>query len=131
MLTRRSTTTTATSRQTSRWSWLWCLTGSFSSSSTSLKAGRTGRRRGGLDFCRRPGSGFSHFLPVHFVSGVFQFSVTQGLGRWHQFGSPARLYVRAGKSLVVSGGSSKTEGSPDPSATISLFASAIEHLLDE
>jgi hypothetical protein len=36
-----------------------------------------------------------------------------------------------GKSLVVSGGSSKTEGSPDPSATISLFASAIEHLLDE
>ena len=37
------------------------------------------------------------FLPVHFVSGVFQFSVTQGLGRWHQFGSPARLYVRAGE----------------------------------
>jgi hypothetical protein len=71
------------------------------------------------------------FLPVHFVSGVFQFSATQGLGRFHQFGSPARLYVRAGKSLVVSGGSSKTVGSPDPLATISLFASAIGYLVDE
>jgi hypothetical protein len=71
------------------------------------------------------------FLPVHFVSGVGQFSATQGLGRFHQFGSPARLYVRAGKSLVVSGGSSKTVGSPDPLATISLFASAIGYLVDE
>ena len=71
------------------------------------------------------------FLPVHFVSGVFQFSTTQGLGRFHQFGSPARLYVRAGKSLIVSGGSSKTVGSPDPLATISLFASAIGYLVDE
>ena len=71
------------------------------------------------------------FLPVHFVSGVFQFSATQGLGRFHQFGSPVRLYVRGGKSLVVSGGSSKTVGSPDPLATISLFASAIGHLVDE
>jgi hypothetical protein len=71
------------------------------------------------------------FLPVHFVSGVGQFSATQGLGRFHQFGSPARLYVRAGKSLVVPGGSSKTVGSPDPLATISLFASAIGYLVDE
>ena len=71
------------------------------------------------------------FLPVHFVSGVGQFSATQGLGRFHQFGSPARLYVRAGKNLVVSGGSSKTVGSPDPLATISLFASAIGYLVDE
>jgi hypothetical protein len=71
------------------------------------------------------------FLPVHFVSGVGQFSATQGLGRFHQFGSPARLYVRAGKSLVVSGGSSKTVGSPDPLATISLFAGAVGYLVDE
>lgn len=71
------------------------------------------------------------FLPVHFVSGVGQFSATQGLGRFHQFGSPARLYVRGGMSLVVSGGSSKTVGSPDPLATISLFASAIGYLVDE
>lgn len=70
-------------------------------------------------------------LPVHFVSGVFQFSATQGLGRLHQFGSPARLYVRAGKSLIVKGGSSKTVASPDPLATISLFASAIGYLVDE
>ena len=33
------------------------------------------------------------YLPVHFVSSVGQFSATQGIGRWHQFGSPARLYV--------------------------------------
>ena len=71
------------------------------------------------------------FLPVHFVSSVSQFSATQGLGRWHQFGSPARLYVQGGKSLVVSGGASKTVGSPDPNATISLFAAAIGYLVDE
>jgi hypothetical protein len=71
------------------------------------------------------------FLPVHFVSSVGQFSATQGLGRWHQFGSPARLYVQGGKSLVVSGGASKTVGSPDPNATISLFAAAIGYLVDE
>lgn len=69
-------------------------------------------------------------LPVHFVSGVSQFSTTQGPGRWHQFGSPARLYVPGGKSLVISGGSSKTVASPDPTATISLFASAIGYLVD-
>jgi hypothetical protein len=71
------------------------------------------------------------FLPVHFVSSVSQFSATQGLGRWHQFGSPARLYVQGGKNLVVSGGASKTVGSPDPNATISLFAAAIGYLVDE
>jgi hypothetical protein len=61
-------------------------------------------------------------LPVHFVSSVSQFSATQGRGRWHQFGSPARLYVRGGKSLVVSGGAN---------ATFSLFAAAIGYLVDE
>lgn len=71
------------------------------------------------------------FLPVHFVSSVSQFSATQGLGRFHQFGSPARLYVQGGMSLVVSGGASKTVGSPDPNATISLFAAAIGYLVDE
>jgi hypothetical protein len=71
------------------------------------------------------------YLPVHFVSSVSQFSATQGLGRFHQFGSPARLYVQGGMSLVVSGGASKTEGSPDPNATISLFAAAIGYLVDE
>lgn len=71
------------------------------------------------------------FLPVHFVSSVSQFSATQGLGRFHQFGSPARLYVQGGMSLVVSGGASKTVGSPDPTATISLFAAAIGYLVDE
>jgi hypothetical protein len=71
------------------------------------------------------------FLPVHFVSSVSQFSATQGLGRFHQFGAPARLYVHGGKSLVVSGGASKTVGSPDPNATISLFAAAIGYLVDE
>jgi hypothetical protein len=70
------------------------------------------------------------FLPVHFVSNVSQFSATQGPGRFHQFGSPARLYVSGGMSLVVSGGASKAVGSPDPTATISLFASAIGYLVD-
>lgn len=62
------------------------------------------------------------FLPVQFVSGVSQFSPAQGVGRWHQFGSPARLYVRGGNSLVVTGGAN---------ATFSLFASAIGYLVDE
>jgi hypothetical protein len=70
-------------------------------------------------------------LPVHFVSGVSQFSAAQGLGRWHQFGSPARLYVHGGKSLGVSAGTSKPVASPNPSATISLFAAAIGYLVDE
>jgi hypothetical protein len=61
------------------------------------------------------------FLPVHFASGVSQFSPAQGVGRWHQFGSPTRLYVRGGNSLVVSGGAD---------ATFSLFASAIGYLVD-
>jgi hypothetical protein len=69
------------------------------------------------------------YLPVHFVSSVGQFSATQGIGRWHQFGSPARLYVSGGNSVVVSG--SATQSSPDPTATISLFASAIGYLVDE
>jgi hypothetical protein len=71
------------------------------------------------------------YLPVHFVSSVSQFSAAQGAGRFHQFGSPARLYVRGGMSLVVSGGASKTAAGPDPSATISLFASAIGYLVEE
>jgi hypothetical protein len=61
-------------------------------------------------------------LPVHHVSSRGQFSSAQGVGRWHQFGSPARLYVRAGKSIVVSGGAN---------ATFGLFAAAIGHLVDE
>jgi hypothetical protein len=69
------------------------------------------------------------YLPVHFVSSVGQFSARQGIGRWHQFGSPARLYVSGGNSVVVSG--SATQSSPDPTATISLFASAIGYLVDE
>src|SRR5262249_16316268 len=71
------------------------------------------------------------FLPGRFVSTVSQFSATQGLGRWHQFGSPARLYVRGGNSLVVRGAASKTVDSPDPSAAISLFAAVIGYLVDE
>ncbi len=61
------------------------------------------------------------FLPVQFVSGLSQFSAAQGRGRWHQFGSPARLYVGAGKKLVVSGGAN---------ATFGLFAAAIGYLVD-
>jgi hypothetical protein len=60
-------------------------------------------------------------LPVQFVSSVSQFSDTQGMGRWHQFGSAARLYVSAGNSVVVSGGAD---------ATFQLFASAVGYLVD-
>ncbi|OBF21160.1 hypothetical protein [Mycobacterium sp. ACS4331] len=70
------------------------------------------------------------YLPAHFVTGLSQFSTAQGLGRHHQFGSPARLYVSAGNSLVVSGGATKAVASPDPSAAISLFVSAIGYLVD-
>lgn len=77
------------------------------------------------------GGGAVVFLPVHFVSTVSQFSAMQGLGRFHQFGSPARVYVRGGNSLVVTGAASKTVASPDPSATISLFVSVVGYLVDE
>ena len=86
-------------------------------------SGRLAVRDGdvGLHSSRRPGSGFSRFLPVHFVSSLGQFSSAQGVGRWHQFGSPARLYVRAGQRIVVSGGAN---------ATFGLFAAAVGHLVD-
>lgn len=71
------------------------------------------------------------YLPVHFVSTVGQFTAAQGIGRFHQFGSPARLYVHGGGSLAVSGGASKAVDSPDPSAAISLFAAANGYLVDE
>ena len=61
------------------------------------------------------------FLPVQFVSGRGQFSAAQGIGRWHQFGSPARLYVGAGNKVVVSGGAN---------ATFGLYAAAIGHYVD-
>jgi hypothetical protein len=61
------------------------------------------------------------FLPVHLVSALSQFSGVQGRGRWHQFGSPARLYVRAGQSIVVSG---------IANATFGLFAAAIGYFVD-
>ncbi|RDH77486.1 hypothetical protein DVS77_16400 [Mycolicibacterium moriokaense] len=61
------------------------------------------------------------YLPVHFAGSPSQFSEAQGIGRWHQFGSPARLYVRAGWRLVVSGGAD---------ATFGIYASAIGYLVD-
>ena len=61
------------------------------------------------------------FLPVQFVSGRSQFSAAQGVGRWHQFGSPARLYVGAGRRIVVSGGAN---------ATFGLYAAVIGHFVD-
>lgn len=61
------------------------------------------------------------FLPVQLVSSLSQFSAAQGHGRWHQFGSPVRLYVRAGQRIVVSGLAN---------ATFGLFAAAIGHLVD-
>jgi len=69
------------------------------------------------------------YLPVHFVSSVAQFSAAPVAGRDHQFGSPARLYVRGGYSVVVSGGA--TISNPDPRAAIKLFASAIGYLVDD
>jgi hypothetical protein len=61
------------------------------------------------------------FLPVQFISGRSQFSAAQGIGRWHQFGSPARLYVGAGNKIVVSGGAN---------ATFGLYAAAICYFVD-
>jgi hypothetical protein len=76
-----------------------------------------------VDFIQAAATGADSvaFLPVHFVSSVSQFSSVQGRGRWHQFGSPARLYVRAGQRVVVSGGAN---------ATFGMFAAAIGHLVD-
>jgi hypothetical protein len=76
-----------------------------------------------VDFLQAAAQGVDSvtFLPVQLVSSPGQFTAAQGIGRWHQFGSPVRLYVGAGKSLVVTGGAD---------ATFGLFAAAIGYLVD-
>jgi hypothetical protein len=94
-------------------------------------SGQLGVKDGGVvDWIQAAGQGLPGgviHLPVHFVSSVSQLSGT-GIGRWHQFGSSARLYVRGGNSVVVSGGA--TISSPDPRATFKLFVTAIGYLVD-
>lgn len=70
------------------------------------------------------------YLPVHFVSGVSRCGPDQGPGRHHQFGSPVTLYVPEGSSLVVSAGASTSGGDADSPAAISLYVSAVGHLVD-
>jgi hypothetical protein len=95
-------------------------------------SGRLAVKDGGVvDWIQAAGQGLPggvDYLPVHFVSSASIVSGTQGVGRYHQFGSPARLYVRAGNSVVVSGGA--TISSPDPRAAFSLFVTAIGYLVD-
>jgi hypothetical protein len=76
-----------------------------------------------VDFVQAAAQGVDSvvYLPVHFVSSLSQFSDAQGQGRWHQFGSPARLYVSAGNKIVVSGGAN---------ATFGLYAAAIGYFVD-
>jgi len=42
-------------------------------------------------------------LPTHFESRELNFGGTFGIARYHQFGTPVRMYVDAGLSLTVTG----------------------------
>jgi hypothetical protein len=42
-------------------------------------------------------------LPTHFESRELNFGGELGIARYHQFGSPVRMYVDAGRTITVNG----------------------------
>jgi hypothetical protein len=49
------------------------------------------------------GFGQEVYLPTHFESDELNLGVPFGIIRVHQFGSPVRMYVDAGRSVTISG----------------------------
>lgn len=60
-------------------------------------------------------------LPTHFESRELNFGGGLGIGRFHQFGSPVRMYVSAGHLITING---------DANTAGRIFASANGHLID-
>jgi hypothetical protein len=42
-------------------------------------------------------------LPTHFESRDLNFGGALGIARYHQFGSPVRMYVDAGRTITING----------------------------
>src|SRR5215813_13637696 len=42
-------------------------------------------------------------LPTHFASRELNFGGALGIGIYHQFGSPVRMYISAGNSITING----------------------------
>ena len=42
-------------------------------------------------------------LPTHFESRELNFGGGLGIGRFHQFGSPGKMYIRAGSRITING----------------------------
>jgi len=59
-------------------------------------------------------------LPTHFESRTLNFGGALGLGKYHQFGSPVKMYVSVGRITI--NGDANTAGM--------IFASVIGHLID-
>ena len=43
------------------------------------------------------------YLPTHFASRELNFGDALGIARYHQFGSPVRLYVSGGSRITING----------------------------
>jgi hypothetical protein len=59
-------------------------------------------------------------LPTHFESRELNFGGGLGIGRFHQFGSPVKMYISAGNRITING---------DANTAGRILASAIGHLV--
>jgi hypothetical protein len=66
------------------------------------------------------GSGQEVNLPTHFESRELNFGGGLGIGRFHQFGSPVKMYVSAGARITING---------DANTAGRIFASVIGQLV--
>ena len=58
-------------------------------------------------------------LPTHFTSRELNFGGQLGIGRFHQFGSPVKMYLDAGATITLNG---------DANTAGRIFASVIGYL---
>jgi hypothetical protein len=49
------------------------------------------------------GIGQAVYLPTHFESRELNFGGGLGIGRFHQFGSPVKMYISAGNTITIFG----------------------------
>ena len=66
------------------------------------------------------GSGQEVNLPTHFESRELNFGGGLGIGRFHQFGSPVKMYISAGNRITING---------DANTAGRIFASVIGQLV--
>jgi hypothetical protein len=59
-------------------------------------------------------------LPTHFASRELNFGGGLGLGIFHQFGSPVKMYISAGNNITIHG---------DANSAGRIFASVIGQLV--